>query len=1632
MVKKKVKRYLGLAIASLFVFELLPFNSKNMPLAAENIAKNLIEGIKEEDDSLKLNKKKISNNVDVESDERVSIIVQFVSEPKVKGISTLMTTFTEDKVDRDHMAFKSFLANVPVSADGDSNIEINYEYTKVYNGISLTMKASDIPKLIECDVVKKIYKDEIVTTELVEETSYDDEVDTAMMDSNPFLNIDDLHHEGITGEGIKVGVLDTGIDYNHPDLQNVYKGFKSTDGDSTLQDINTVKGWDFVDNDADPMETTYEDWLASGEEEFDYYGNAYYTSHGTHVSGTIASTGSSSLSEYAVTGVAPNVDLYGYRVLGPRGSGSTSGIIAAVEKSVTDGMDVINMSLGNSSVNDSNDPMVDAVNNATLAGVVTVVAAGNAGSSSFTISSPATAALPIVVGASTVEYSLDTYEIKVCESEESITGKIMIKDFSSNVEDVLDKELELVYCGEGTEEEFSSVDVQGKIAVIDRGNITFVEKANNAKEHGAVLCILINNDDSNVMPYVGEGTGINTIALSKVDGDKLKESVEGKKVTITKNGQLIVNGDNLTEFSSVGPVVSSYDIRPDVVAPGYQVFSTLPEYINNPSVDINDYSVAYGRMSGTSMATPHVAGIAALILQTNPDFSPEDVKAALMNTSDRIYTEEGESYSVNEIGAGRVNPYEAVHETVDIKASYIVKNGINNEELNNVTGMLSFGKVIADEGETVNEAIPVTITNDGMTNRSYAITVEYLSNNRCDSSEAAGVKINVPSEVNVNSGSISEFNVELNIPAGAYGNYEGYINITDKETGDIYNMPFAVACKKSGFENLTYPDLGDGYGKGISAFTSSMLFNRDATTAYYYSDIEVMFTVNEEIDYIDAFVKDIETGEYIGYAGGEEGYWIPEGQPALISSLVPNGRVKLIKDGNITENEKLLDSGIYEIELIAYTTDGASFKGTLPMAIINDSRYDSLTTENIKAGVTEISEEMFETKTWYDGIDYEGIWINGNINNSIVEEMKSKYGMDYLNQGEVNMVMASYNGEDEYVQLFSTITEKNGDFTLAGIERSDFEKGYFKFNLNESNAARLMNIPQAYILVDPSRQYLSIDSKTEKITKNNKAEFMITLNNASDIVEGSFTLKDTADIIPEIKVTATKELEKFMNENGNKIEFDYEVTRDDNNTVCTVNFKVEADSNEVKALNGDINLFNIDYSIDSYEGMDEELISNKQFLYMTLEGISSNFTDINGEKVDVIAETMEKSLEVEYDRTLIYGYGSTYYRSMTEGNIYAIDEEGNKYEPTYEKTSDWTSGQYFTFNNLPVIDGYYTLVFEVPGSFDKKVKVKGGQLNTEGELVGNTVTLESNNFFVGGGMFSVTGDVNNDGAIDIYDLNEVVKLYGQSADTNTNGDLVVDLSQDGIIDSMDVELILYNYLKKDYDREDSKEPEEFMDGKDYIDLLMSIGYYDEYTFGESVQAYIDMEEAFVGDTINVKADIYADGEYKEGEYGEYQYQFLVRNILDNSWEILYQGYSSNASLITEEPGNYEVKVRVLNQYGAILQDTKSYIVKEKEQENPGEPDNPEDPENPQEPNTPEDPSTPQEPDEPSVPENPNIPSGSDNGNNNLGSNSTGNNNIVTTKPNNNRIPMTGGANAILTLLVAGICIVSGNRFRKDK
>lgn len=399
----------------------------------------------------------------------------------------------------------------------------------------------------------------------------------------------------LTGKGVKIGVIDTGIDYEHEDLRRNYGG-----------------GRDMVDEDGDPMET--KDTTGLG------------TFHGTHVAGIIAANG-------RMSGVAPEATIIAYRALGPGGMGTTEQVVAAIEQAIKDKVDILNLSLGND-VNGPDLPLSTALNNAVDHGIVAVTSTGNSGPNIWTVGSPGTASKAISVGASTPTMKIPYIEIK--------GDRIRLQPLQGSIPWDLDRSYELVDGGIGKKEQLSHA--KGKIVLMKRGELTFSEKVSNAEKAGAIAVIIYNNTKGPLMGNLTQTSTIPVMSITKKDGHKLRQELE-KEVALIKT-IIIEERDTLADFSSRGPVTMTWEVKPDLLAPGVAINSTIPG--------------GYLPLQGTSMAAPHVAGACAILKQAHPDWDPEKIKAALMNYAKPLYNEKGELYKTYEQGAGRIQLQESL------------------------------------------------------------------------------------------------------------------------------------------------------------------------------------------------------------------------------------------------------------------------------------------------------------------------------------------------------------------------------------------------------------------------------------------------------------------------------------------------------------------------------------------------------------------------------------------------------------------------------------------------------------------------------------------------------------------------------------------------------------------------------------------------------------------------------------------------------------------------------------------------------------------------------------------------------------------------------------------------------------
>ena len=695
----------------------------------------------------------------------------------------------KSNAETDHETFKNDLRTI-FKNKSDGSYEVKREYKNAFNGVALKVPANKLKELVKSSAVQAIYSDAKVNVEPpVEEAAPSTEAKgQGMAEERSFLKIDKLHDEGYTGKGVKVAVLDTGVDYNHPDIKGAYKG-----------------GYDFVDNDNDPMETTYQDYLkykaANPTTTLPY--QSYVTVHGTHVSGTIIGQGKND-SDYATTGIAPDADLYVYRVLGPGGGGTFEDVIAGIDQAVADGMDVMNLSLGGA-VNDPMYPPSIAVNNAVLSGVTAVVAAGNTGNKMYTLGSPGTAALALTVGASDVPQQIPTMKGHLDTLTPNI--RLLAKGYSDNISTLLGKTYNIVNIGgAGQAIDYQNIDVTGKVVLVQRGTSTFNDKILQAKLKGAAAILIYNNvATEDYMPfYMAEGTDfMPSFNLTNADGLALKQKIVNgsTQFTFSDLGQTSTKGDNLADFSSRGPTRSTYDIKPEVTAPGVGVLSTIPGFMHSPN-NPADYNYAYERLSGTSMATPNVAGIAALLLQAQPDLQPEDVKSILMNTADSL----SKPYSVFEQGAGRIDPYQAIHSTIEIKVKDKTPTIINGREkqMKEKTGALSFGNKVFN-GKDITDSRSVIMENNGLKAKTFDVSVKFQTDVRGSKDGVKnGVEINADQSIKVPANGKVTKNVSLMIPATAEkGIYEGYVVYTNHDDpSETYRIPFGVHFVEEGFNNF--------------------------------------------------------------------------------------------------------------------------------------------------------------------------------------------------------------------------------------------------------------------------------------------------------------------------------------------------------------------------------------------------------------------------------------------------------------------------------------------------------------------------------------------------------------------------------------------------------------------------------------------------------------------------------------------------------------------------------------------------------------------------------------------------------------------------------------------------------------
>ena len=735
-------------------------------------------------------------------DERVRIVIELEDAPlldshKVSQYASV-TEFldsnaaqsTERKLERARKAVKSQLATKL------DDVEVRYEYTTVFNGLSVEADYADLETIQDLPGVKDAYVSQVY--QLIEPVN-----ETKLADSVPAIGGDIVKNTGYTGKGMVVAILDTGLDTSHEAFQNAVNAPKFTEQDiadklaSDSLRVGNVNVKSIYQSDKIPFAYDYydDDTNVSG-------GN----SHGTHVAGIVGAN------RGQVTGVAPDAQLMIMKIFGDDGSGAyDSDIIAALEDAVVLGADAVNMSLGmtagfSKAAATKTREVYQRVKNA---GISLMCAAGNEYSSSYksaggtdlplasnpdngAVASPSTYGAALSVASmnnvkATAPYLL-VGDRKIRYSDPAETASKQIASLNGTYE--------YVACGVGATSDFTGKTLTNKVALIQRAGeengeiLTFAQKEANAKKAGAKAVIIYDNVEGDLVNMSTDGN-IPAVFISKADGEAMLAASD-KHVSFSKSYlaqfQDAYSG-KMSDFSSWG-VTPDLKLKPEITAPGGDIYSTLPGGL-------------YGSMSGTSMASPHMAGAAVVMAQYiteelgGTDMTQQEITALsnklLMSTAVPVKNKQSLPYSPRKQGAGLVQLARATKAKAYLSSA---EGGLPKAELGSSTSgsfSFSFQANNLSSSEIRYEVGVTVLTEDTVTENGKTYLAQ--SPRRLGADD---VTVTAPSSVTLRASDTATVKVSLaltdkgkaalgaDFPNGIY--LEGFVTLTPVNGGDTISL----------------------------------------------------------------------------------------------------------------------------------------------------------------------------------------------------------------------------------------------------------------------------------------------------------------------------------------------------------------------------------------------------------------------------------------------------------------------------------------------------------------------------------------------------------------------------------------------------------------------------------------------------------------------------------------------------------------------------------------------------------------------------------------------------------------------------------------------------------------------------
>ncbi|HET8949730.1 MAG TPA: S8 family serine peptidase [Solirubrobacteraceae bacterium] len=657
---------------------------------------------------------------------------------------------------------------------------VQRNYTLLLNGMAVELPATELARAAKLSFARKLYPSYRYTL--------------ALNRSPGLIGAGALAAAGGgSGEGMKIAIVDDGIDQTNrffdPQGYSYPAGFPK--GGTKWTSPKVIVARSFVGAGADERTRLAVDPQASF--------------HGTHVAGiaagnagTTAPAGADHPATSGLSGVAPRAYVGNYRVFNvptPVGHvGNTPEIVAAFEAAVSDGMDVINFSGGGPQTDPLSDALVEAVKNVAAAGVVPVISAGNdrddygVGSAG----SPGSAPDAISVAAlSNAHVYAPALTVTAQGAPEALTRIPYVRTarpatptaWGSDDQQLVDvgtivgtngQPVQRDLCGppgnlDGGPTTLPANSLRGAIAVVSRGTCTFALKAARVKEAGGVGIVVVDNrpSEANPIPTQLEVPGG---MIADLDGQQLRAflAARGGRTTarIGRDPRELATGRNgvVTSFSSAGLTAFGHLLKPDVGAPGGQILSATLPSAGGP----------FAVFDGTSMAAPHVAGAAALLLQRHPNWSPHQVKSALVSTAATAWADTARTVEAPVLMAGSGQ--------VDLPTA-------NDPKLFMDPVSLSYSDLNVNRG-AVSRALLLSIADGGDGAGTWTIEVK-------SQAQPSGVQITVPGSFTIAPGGSAQLPVSASAAANAAAG-EAYGFLLLRRGTVTRKVPYALLVTRPG------------------------------------------------------------------------------------------------------------------------------------------------------------------------------------------------------------------------------------------------------------------------------------------------------------------------------------------------------------------------------------------------------------------------------------------------------------------------------------------------------------------------------------------------------------------------------------------------------------------------------------------------------------------------------------------------------------------------------------------------------------------------------------------------------------------------------------------------------------------